>query len=119
MTIGGNTMKWHIEASCGNSPKNQMLIDWIQDYIENKNELPFVTEDSTILYQGKTSILNTFEFPKPINEIHLKTAITHGRIGSVLGTAYSDVQSYPFALFFEFSLGKQPKIKHVDSIIEK
>lgn len=112
-------MKWQIDASCGNSPKNQMLIDWIQEFVDGAEELPFVTEESTILFHGETYPLSTFEFPKAIREMHLETAITHGRIGSVLGKAFNARNSYPFALFFEFSLGKQPKIKHVQCIVEK
>ena len=111
-------MEWHIHASCGNSPKNQMLIDWMKDFIEEKEELSFITDKSEIVYQGKTSLLESFEIPTGIKEIHIDTAITHGRDGAVIGKVVSDNNTYPLALFFEFSLGKQPKIKKVTTIVE-
>lgn len=112
-------MKWYIHASCGNSPKNQMLIDWMKAFIEENEELSFITDKSEIVYQGKTSPLETFEIPTGIKEIHIDTAITHGRDGAVIGKVVLKNNTYSFAVFFEFSLGKQPKIKKVTTIIER
>lgn len=35
-------MKWSILENCGNSPKNNMLVDWIVKTIEGKADLAFV-----------------------------------------------------------------------------
>ena len=111
-------MKWYIHASCGNSPKNQMLIDWMKAFIEENEELSFITNESEIVFQGNTLLLESFEIPTGIKEIHIDTAITHGRDGAVIGKVVSDNNTYPLALFFDFSLGKQPKIKKVTTIVE-
>ena len=111
-------MKWEMNGSCGNSPKNQMLIDWLQDYIEENENLPFITEKSEIIYKSESILLSEFSIPTGISEMSLDTAITHGRDGALLGKAILDKESYPFALFFKFSLGKQPKIKTVTCIVD-
>ena len=110
-------MKWHIHDTCGNSHKNQMLIDWIQACYEQQKPHPFIDEASTFIYNEKIQPLLTVEPPKNIEEIQLEKAITHGRVGAVLGKAMANQQTYPFALFLEFSLGKQPKIKEVQCIV--
>ncbi len=112
-------MKWTIHASCGNSPKNQMLIDWIQRFVEGDEDYPFIDENSTIQFKKDTYALENFNLPKVLDEIHLDSSITHGRVGAVSGKASSAKETYAFGLFFEFSLGKQPKIKDVNCIIEK
>lgn len=110
-------MKWHISDTCGNSPKNQMLIDWIQAFFTEKKLQPFIDEASSLIYNGKTQPLLSVTVPTCIEEIFLEKAITHGRIGAVLGKAMVNHHTYPFALFFEFSLGKQPNIIEVNCIV--
>lgn len=112
-------MKWAILEHCGNSPKNKMLIDWIVDLVDQEDEMTFVTEDSVIIYKGNSTSLLDFKISAEINEIHLEKAITHGRDGAVLGKAVSDNEEYLFSLFFEFSLGKQPKIKTLTCIVDR
>lgn len=112
-------MKWSILENCGNSPKNTMLVDWIVKIIEGKADLAFVTEETMINVKGESIPLEQFQIPDNIDEIHLSNVITHGRIGAVLGKAVMDNNNYPFSLFFEFSLGKQPKIKTVDCIVDR
>lgn len=112
-------MKWKILEHCGNSPKNKMLVDWIVTLVDQEDEMTFVTEDSVIIYKGVSSPLLNFEIPAKMDEIHIIESITHGRIGAVLGKAVTDSREYPFSLFFEFSLGKQPKIKSVECIVDR
>ena len=111
-------MKWHIHESCGNSPKNKMLIDWVQDFIAKNESTPFIDEKSTILYKGETKPLSTFNLSRDILEMYIDKSITHGNDGAVLGKAVLEKQTHLFALFFEFSLGKQPKIKKVYCVME-
>lgn len=106
-------MKWSILENCGNSPKNNMLVDWIVKIIEGKADLAFVTEETMINVKGESIPLEQFQIPDNIDEIHLSNVITHGRIGAVLGKAVMDNNNYPFSLFFQFILGKQLKIKMV------
>ena len=112
-------MKWNILEHCGNSPKNKMLVDWILTLVDQEDEMNFVTEDSVIIYKGVSSPLLAFEIPAEIHEMHIIESITHGRIGAVLGKAIIDSREYPFSLFFEFSLGKQPKIKSLNCIVDR
>lgn len=110
-------LKWQIYDSCGNSPKNQMLIDWVQAFIEQKRPHLFIDEESLFIYNEESEPLSTVNPPEDIEEIVLEKAITHGRVGAILGKAVANQQTYPFSLFFEFSLGKQPKIKEVQCIV--
>lgn len=110
-------MKWQIHETCGNSPKNKMLIDWIQIFFDQTKPHPFIDEASIFIYNEESQPLTNVEIPTSIKEVELEKAITHGRIGAVLGKAVANQHSYPFALFFEFSLGKQPKIKEVQCIV--
>lgn len=112
-------MKWKILEDCGNSPKNKMLIDWIVALVDQNDELTFVTEDSVIIYKGISTPLLDFKIPIEMNEIQLEKAITHGKDGAILGKAISGHNEYPFCLFFEFSLGKQPKIKTLTCIVDR
>lgn len=112
-------MKWNILEHCGNSPKNKMLVDWIVALVKQEGEMSFITEDSLIIYKGASSSLAHFEIPIGIDEMHIKQSITHGRIGAILGKAIFDNEEYSFSLFFEFSLGKQPKIKTIECVVER
>ena len=112
-------MKWEILEDCGNSPKNKMLIDWIVAFVDQKDEMNFVSEDSVVIYKGETRLLSDFEIPARIDEMHLEKSITHGRDGAVLGKIVVGNKEYPFSLFFVFSLGKQPKIKSVECIVDR
>ena len=103
-------MKWHILDSCGNSPKNQLLIDWVQKYVEGKDCSDFIKDDS-IIQIGNTDLpMKQFYFPDNIEEIRIETAISHGKIGAMHGQAMTQNRTFNFALFFEFTLGKQPKL---------
>lgn len=112
-------MKWKILEDCGNSPKNKMLVDWTVDFVEQEGEMTFISEDSIISYKGEDIPLIDFEIPVEISEIQITQSITHGRIGALLGKALTDNHDYPFSLFFEFSLGKQPKIKTLNCIVDR
>lgn len=112
-------MKWTILEDCGNSPKNKMLVDWTVALVEQEVDRIFVTESSTIVFKGVESRLIDFERPFDLDEMHLEKAITHGRDGALLGQAKKGTETYPFALFFTFSLGKQPKIKTLQCIIDR
>ena len=112
-------MKWKILEDCGNSPKNKMLVEWIVDLVDQNDDMTFVTEDSVVIYKGTPTPLLDFKIPAEINEIQLEKAITHGKDGAILGKAISDHKEYPFSLFFEFSLGKQPKIKTLTCIVDR
>lgn len=112
-------MKWNILENCGNSPKNKMLVDWTVALVEGERELLFVTEDSIIEFKGVEYKFTDFEIPNDIDELYLETAITHGRDGSLLGKAIKGNETYPFGLFFKFSLGKQPKMITLKCIIDR
>ena len=70
-------MKWFILESCGNSPKNNMLVDWIVKFIEGKADLAFVTEETMINVKGESYPLEQFQTRDNIDEIQLSNGITH------------------------------------------
>lgn len=111
-------MKWHILEDCSNSPKNKMLVDWTVALVESNEPMPFVTDDSLLTFKGEETLLKDFNILGEMEEIALEKAITHGRDGALLGSVIRDGKTYPFVLFFEFSLGKQPKIKTLNCIVE-
>ena len=94
-----------------------MLIECIQVFFDQNKPFLFIDESSIFIYNDEIQPLTTLEPPTNLEEIQLKKSITHGRIGAVLGQAVVNQKAYPFALFFEFSLGKQPKIKEVECIV--
>lgn len=110
-------MKWHIHETCGNSPKNQMLFDWIQAFFDQNKPLLFIDESSVFIFSDEIQPFASIDPPTNLEKIQIKKAITHGKVGAVLGQAMANHEIYPFALFFEFSLGKQPKIKEVECIV--
>lgn len=112
-------MKWQILEDCGNSPKNKMLVDWIVAIVEKQESLSFITDDSQITFQGEEHLLKDFKVPGEMESISLEKSITHGRDGAVLGSAVHKQKTFPFALFFEFSLGKQPKIKTIKCVVDR
>lgn len=111
-------MKWYIEESCGNSPKNQMLVDWVRDFVDGKDCSHFLKEDSFIHFEGKDLPISVFSIPADMEAIHLETAITHGKTGGIRGQATTGKRIYLFALFFEFTLGKQPTLNKVHCIVQ-
>ena len=70
-------MKWFILENCGNSPKNNMLVDWIVKFIEGKADLAFVTEETMINVKGESYPLEQFQTRDNIDEIQLSNGITH------------------------------------------
>lgn len=70
-------MKWSILENCGNSPKNNMLVDWIVKFIEGKADLAFVTEETMINVKGESYPLEQFQTRDNIDEIQLSNGITH------------------------------------------
>ncbi len=61
-------MKWSILENCGNSPKNNMLVDWIVKTIEGKADLAFVTEETMINVKGESYPLEQFQTRDNIDE---------------------------------------------------
>ena len=70
-------MKWFILENCGNSPKNNMLVDWIVKFIEGKADLAFVTEETMINVKGESYPLEQFQTRDNIDDIQLSNGITH------------------------------------------
>lgn len=70
-------MKWSILENCGNSPKNNMLVDWIVKFIEGKADVAFVTEETMINVKGESYPLEQFQTRDNIDEIQLSNGITH------------------------------------------
>ena len=70
-------MKWSILEKCGNSPKNNMLIDWIVKFIKGNVDLAFVTEETMINVKGESYPLEQFQTRDNIDEIQLSNGITH------------------------------------------
>lgn len=70
-------MKWFILEKCGNSPKNNMLIDWIVKFIKGNVDLEFVTEETMINVKGESYPLEQFQTRDNIDEIHLSNGINH------------------------------------------
>ena len=70
-------MKWSILENCGNSPKNNMLVDWIVKFIEGKADLAFVTEETMINVKGESYPLEQFQTRDNIDQIQLSNGITH------------------------------------------
>ena len=70
-------MKWFILENCGNSPKNNMLVDWIVKFIEGKADLAFVTEETMINVKGESYPLEQFQTRDNIDETQLSNGITH------------------------------------------
>lgn len=103
-------MKWHILDSCRNSPKNQLLIDWVQKFVEGRDCSDFIKDDSIIQIENTDLSMKQFDFLNTIEEIRIETAISHGKIGAMHGQAMTQHNTFNFALFFEFTLGKQPKL---------
>lgn len=103
-------MKWDILDSCGNSPKNQLLIDWVQKFVEGKDCSDFIKDDSVIQIENTDLSMKQFDFPNSIEAIRIETAISHGKTGAMRGQAMTQNRTLNFALFFEFTLGKQPKL---------
>ena len=70
-------MKWFILENCGNSPKNNMLVDWIVKFIEGKADLAFVTQETMINVKGESYPLEQFQTRDNIDETQLSNGITH------------------------------------------
>ena len=70
-------MKWSILENCGNSPKNNMLVDWIVKFIKGNVDLAFVTEETMINVKGESYPLEQFQTRDNIDEIQLSNGITH------------------------------------------
>lgn len=61
-------MKWFILEKCSNSPKNNMLIDWIVKFIKGNVDLAFVTEETMINVKGESYPLEQFQTRDNIDE---------------------------------------------------
>lgn len=109
-------MKWKIHTSCGNSPKTKMIVDWVVAYGNAEDCSDFLTEETKMIIQSKTFPLVEGLLPKDIEEIRIETAFIHGRQGAIRGQVITKQTKYDVALFLEFSLGKQPKLKKVHGI---
>ncbi|HZK23104.1 MAG TPA: hypothetical protein VFC62_03260 [Atopostipes sp.] len=74
-------MKWHIHETCGNSPKNQMLIDWIQAFFDQNKPLLFIDESSVFIFNDEIQPFASIDPPTNLEKIQIKKAITHGKVG--------------------------------------
>ncbi|MBM6613693.1 hypothetical protein JTF06_02145 [Desemzia sp. RIT804] len=103
-------MKWQFSDSCGNSPKNQMLVDWMKKFVDGKDCSDFIKEYSVIQIGNKELPMEKYKFPDTIEKIQIETAISHGKSGAIRGQAMTQNSTINFALFFEFTLGKRPRL---------
>lgn len=105
-------IQWQLPINCGNAPKQQWLLEWLQAWGNQQSMEEYFTEDTILLINGATTSISSYDMP-PLDSVHIQTVLTHGREGAVRGTAKSEQKEYAFSIFSRFTLSKSAKLVEV------
>jgi hypothetical protein len=123
-------MKIYIPSDCGNSPKNQLILDLTAAFVsyDLKTVEPYLAEDISWTLVGDDAIVGKKEFLDALrqmssnsaSELEIFQVITHGKTAAVNGKMkMKDGVIYGFADFYIFSSASFKKVQSITSYVQK